>query len=182
MDTAQSLYYYLTPGKVLSTDLISRYGATCTFNTILNNVWTNYYKVKETALGPTVGSSSSSSGVYPRANTVNNDITSLVTKVNALTTTFTNINSSLTSIFTLIDPNYGLFSSINCKVIGEDLQTTVNLFCGPAYDNIYVLRLGMGIMSYFLAVSLCCLVCVGSRNSRRQDAESYLANPAQKPY
>lgn len=118
MDSAQSLFYYLTPSNNLLTDLSTRYGLTCTFNSILNNVWTNYYKLKETALGPTVGSTTSSSGVYPRASTVNTDFNTLLTRVNALNSTFTQINSGLGNVLTLVDPNYGLFASLNCKVLG----------------------------------------------------------------
>ena len=145
----------------------------------MNNVWTNYYKIKETALGPTVGSTVSATGVYPRANTANSDFATLTTKINSLNTTFTNINSGLSNLMTLVNPTYGLFASLNCKVIGEDAQTAMNLWCGPAYDYLYLLRLGVGIMSYFLAVSVCCLVCVGNRNYRREEGENYINNEKQ---
>lgn len=46
MDSGQVLNYYQTAGNVLLTDLDSRYGAACTFNFELNNVWENYYSVK----------------------------------------------------------------------------------------------------------------------------------------
>ncbi len=120
MDTTQALHRYvsLATGSLLI-DLAIRYGAVCSFNTKLSNVWNNYYKVKAIALGPTINGVASSSGVYPRTVTVNNDVTTLTTTIGVgITTVFANVNSNLDSISDLIDPTYGLLSSLNCQVIG----------------------------------------------------------------
>jgi hypothetical protein len=119
MDSSQALYRYLNPVNILPTDLSSRYGATCSFNTKLNNVWNNYYKVKLTAIGPTVGGTSQSTGVYPRTKTVETDVNSLNSTVTpALSSLFTSINTNMASISSLTDPTYGIFGGLNCSVIG----------------------------------------------------------------
>jgi hypothetical protein len=71
------------------------------------------------------------------------------------------------NIYHLVDPVSGLTASLNCKVLGEDAQNFQSQACGPLYDYMYITRLVIGIMSYLLAVSVCCMVCVGSRNYRR---------------
>lgn len=79
-------------------DLISRYGASCPFNNELNNVWTNYYSVKEAALGPTVGGVKSSQGVLPRAETVKADLNTLFTNLDLLPGVFSAILTDLKTI------------------------------------------------------------------------------------
>lgn len=119
MDSSEILFRYLNPSYSLPTDLSLRYGSICSFNTKLNNVWTKYYRIKLTAIGPTVGSTSRPTGVYPRSKTVEADVNSLNSTVSpALTTTISTINSNLASISSLTDPTYGIFGSVNCKVIG----------------------------------------------------------------
>lgn len=46
MDSSEVFFRYLNVANSLPTDLSLRYGSICSFNTILNNVWTNYYKIK----------------------------------------------------------------------------------------------------------------------------------------
>ena len=118
MDSGQVLNHYLTGGHVLLTDLTSRYGSSCTFNSELNNVWTNYYKVKEIALGPTVGGVASSTGVLPRTVQVQTDLNTLFTQINILPTFFNSILTNMNSINTLVDPTYGMLAGLNCSLIG----------------------------------------------------------------
>ena len=119
MDSSQVLFRYLNPTYSLSTDLGLRYGTICSFNTKLNNVWNNYYKVKLEAIGPTVGGTSRLTGVYPRTKTVETDINNLNSTVTpALTDLFTSINTNMAGISSLTDPTYGIFGGVNCSVIG----------------------------------------------------------------
>lgn len=118
MDTTQALHRYVSLATLLS-DLSLRYGVACTFNVKLYNVWNNYYKVKDIALGPTVNGVASTSGVYPRTMTVSSDVTTLTSTIAVgITTVFANVNANLNSISDLINPTYGILSSLNCQVIG----------------------------------------------------------------
>ena len=115
----------------LLVDLQLRYLSTCSFATKLNNVWTNYYQVKLNALGPTVGATASTSGVYPRIKTVESDVSTLNSTVDpALASVFSNINSNLASISSVTDPVFGVLGGTNCTLIGEDVQRIQNTFCG----------------------------------------------------
>ena len=130
MDSSEVLYRYINIATSLPTDLSLRYGSICSFNTKLNNVWTKYYRTKLTALGPTVGATTSSTGVYPRAQTVKNDINTLnSTVIPALPNTFTAINNNLAGISALTDPVYGLVAGLNCSLVGEDAVRVRNTAC-----------------------------------------------------
>jgi hypothetical protein len=119
MDSSEVLFRYLNTATSLPTDLSLRYGSICSFNTKLNNVWTKYYKIKLTALGPTVGGSSRTTGVYPRTVTVKNNINTLnTTVIPTLPNTFTSINNNLAGISSLTDASYGLVAGLNCSLIG----------------------------------------------------------------
>jgi len=119
MDTTTSLHYYRDGSHALMSDLSSRYGASCTFNIKLNNVWTNYYKVKDNALGPTVNSVASPTGVLPRTNTVKTKLDTLILDLDpAIPNLFSNIINNMNSINTLIDPKYGMLAGLNCSLIG----------------------------------------------------------------
>lgn len=151
MDSSELLFRYLNPAHSLPTDLSLRYGSICSFNTKLNNVWTKYYKIKLTAIGPTVGSTTRPSGVYPRAKTVETDIKNLNTTVNpALTNTISTINNNLQSISSLTDPIYGIFGSVNCKVMGEDVLRVRGTLCGSAFSHTYIMRIILGTLAYLI--------------------------------
>lgn len=88
----------------------------------MTNIWTNYYSVKNTALGPTA-SAGSGSGVLRRASDVEASITNtaspgLFYSMNQLDTKFTNINTAMSSISTLTDPTTGLLAGMNCLLFG----------------------------------------------------------------
>jgi hypothetical protein len=184
MDSAEVLFRYLTPSSSLPTDLSLRYGSICSFNTALNNVWTKYYKVKETAIGPTVGGTASSSGVYPRGSQVQTDISSLNSTVNpALPNLFSSITTSSASIVTLLDSNTGIVGGLNCSLVGQDAVRVINTSCSDPVDNMYLVRLATGIISYFLLVSLCCIVCFGNRHARLMDRITVIPPPPrEQPY
>jgi hypothetical protein len=118
MDCDQVLNYYLNPNNTLLTDLNSRYSVGCTFNIELNNVWNNYYSVKEKALGSTVGGVASTLGVLPRIKQVQTDLNVLIPQVNNLPSLFSNILNGMSSLSPLIDIKYGLLASLNCTVTG----------------------------------------------------------------
>jgi hypothetical protein len=168
MDSGQVLNYYLNPTHILLTDLGTRYGAVCTFNDKLNNVWKNYYSVKETALGPTVGGIASSSGVLPRTKQVTTDLNDLFTQINIIPPLFSDILTSMSSINNLIDPNYGILAGLNCSLLGEDFTRLQYTTCGTLYKDTYLLRFALGILSYGILFSLCASVCVGVRHYKKR--------------
>ena len=106
----------------INTHLNSRYGGTCGFNTPMTNIWTNYYTVKNTALGPT-DTAGSGSGVYRRAldvqaTTINTVNPGLFYSMNQLDVRIQSINSTLSSISSLTDANTGLIAGLNCLLFG----------------------------------------------------------------
>lgn len=167
MDSSEVLFRYLNPTYSLPTDLSLRYGSICSLNAKLNNVWNKYYKVKLTALGPTVAGNSRLTGVYPRTKTVESDISSLNSVVTpGLTNTIATINSNLASISSLTDPTYGIFGSVNCKVIGEDAERVRGTTCGTEFTKTYLTRIIVGTLSYLILVALFFLVAYISRRAR----------------
>jgi len=113
----------ITPANIQA-QLNSRYGSSCGFNTPMKNVWTNYYDVKNTKLGPSATTGGSSSvlarTLYAQTTITNNANNSqgVFEALNIMDTLFNNIKTSLNSIQTLTDPNYGLLAGLNCKVFG----------------------------------------------------------------
>lgn len=183
MDSSQVLFRYLNVVNNLPTDLASRYGSACTLNAKLNNVWTNYYKVKLTAIGPTVGGTSSSSGVYPRTKTVETDVNNLNSTVTpALPNLFTTINTNMASISSLTNPTYGIFGGLNCSVIGEDAQRVRGTTCGTAFTHTFIIRMVTGIIAYLLLASLCFMVSFGNKHSRFFEGKKYLEKPNPQGY
>ena len=67
-----SLETSITTGNI-NTQLNGRYGATCSFNTPLTNIWTNYYNPKRTTLGGPNGAATPGT-VLNRATTAKTDI------------------------------------------------------------------------------------------------------------
>jgi hypothetical protein len=122
MDSAKIFnIYWASSTDVLLDDLSTRYGATCTFNPQLNNVWNNYYKIKAQTYGPAVSGTPSTSGVLPRAITTRQDVDNLISAVDpALPNLFSNILTNLNSIQDLVDPKYGFIAGLNCRLMGED--------------------------------------------------------------
>lgn len=165
MDSAIILnFYQKNTGEDLNTDLGQRYGAGCTFNQELENVWVNYYQIKANVLGPDVAGVPSTAGVLPRTMTVKNDIDNLINEIDpALPNLFKSVLDGLSTINNIVDPKTGLLAGLNCKLMGEDFQRLEQSVCGSLYKNIYATRLALGIASYGILLSLCLFICVGRR-------------------
>lgn len=111
--------YWKYSDRNILTDLSQRYGGSCSLNTELNNVWSNYYKVKADIYGPNVQGSLSNSGVLPRTTNVLNDVDELIKAVDpALPNLFRNILFDLNSVQDLLDPQYGFIAGLNCRLMG----------------------------------------------------------------
>lgn len=123
MDTTLITNSYATQAA-FTNDLNTRYSNSCpSFVTDMGNVWTHYYSIKNTALGPT-NTKSTGSGVQYRtlyAQSLIADNTSAagvyygLYKIQGV---FTSITNNLNSISTLTDPTYGLLAGLNCQVFG----------------------------------------------------------------
>lgn len=106
----------------INTHLQSRYGATCSFNTPLTNIWTNYYNPKRVSLGGPNGATTPGT-VLKRATDVQASILStsaggVFAAMNTIDGLFTSINSSMATINPLVDPKTGLVAGLNCLLFG----------------------------------------------------------------
>ena len=52
-------------------------------------------------------------------------------------TALNDLNTAMTTINTLTDPQYGVLAGLNCKIFGEDLVRFKNVICGGFYNNMY---------------------------------------------
>ena len=162
------MYRYQGISATLIADLQVRYGGSCTFSTTVFNVFNNYYSLKNTALGPTIGGTASGSGVVPRVTTVESNINTLNSTVDPnLPSVFSTINSNLAPINSITDPTFGALGGMNCSVIGEDTLRVRDTACGEMIDHMYIARIAIGITSYLLLLGLCCTSCFGNRHSRK---------------
>lgn len=107
----------------LKSALDTRYSAACTLNAKLENVWTNYYLLKNSKYGPT--DTGSTGTVLGRAELANTAILANTTSsggvfesINIMGTLFTDIINAMTLIQPLVDPKYGLLAGLNCKIFG----------------------------------------------------------------
>jgi hypothetical protein len=142
----------------------------------MSNLWTHYYSIKNTALGPTA-TASTGSGVLRRALTAeatirdNGTSTGLFFNIYRVTTLFSNVRTSLNSVSALADPTYGLLAGLNCKLFGEDFSTLYKVTCGSFYKNVYLLRLTIGIACWGILFAMCCIVCTGVRHYKHSERE-----------
>ena len=116
-----SLQTIITTGNI-GTQLNSRYGSSCTFNTPLFNIWTNYYNPKRTSLGGPAGATAAGT-VLKRATDAKTAIEStssggVFAALNTMESVFNTFNTSLSAINNLIDPKTGLVAGLNCLLFG----------------------------------------------------------------
>lgn len=176
MDTYE-LFYNNASGAAVATSLATRYGAVgaCgTFNSDLGNVWTNYYTVLKTMIGAPIaagsGNAAAGTGVYARAKTAQTSTTTLIGYVNTnITTLFSNTMTSVTSLTSILDPTYGVIAGLNCRLFGEDFNRILNTMCVSMFNAMYISRLTIGIASWGILFSLCCIVCSGVRHYKHSE-------------
>lgn len=123
MDSTQ-LLTYASSGANLVSKLDSRYTASCAFNALLGNVWTNYYSIKYTNLGfPTAKVQVVGSVMYRVQQLIPtiNDTTSassVFKSINNFRSVLDTINTNLAAVNSLTDPTYGMLAGLNCKLFG----------------------------------------------------------------
>jgi hypothetical protein len=81
-----------------------------------------------------------------------------------MTSTYSTLNSSISS---LVDPTYGMVAGINCLLIGDDLNITMNTVCVSLFNSLYFLFVTIGTASFALLFSMCCIVCSGVRHYKQ---------------
>jgi len=141
----------------VATDLGTRYTAcaSTTFPTYMGNVWDNYYFVKIPIM----------QGIQTRTTTALASINIVIADLVNINTLFNNVITTLdATVSGVIDPQYGLVAGLNCLLIGEDIKTFVSTFCVSNFNTVYLTRLVMGISSFGILFSLCCIVCSGVRH------------------
>lgn len=120
MDSS-SLETIITTGNI-NTELTTRYGGTCTFNTPLTNVWTNYYAPRATSLGGPNGAATAGT-VLKRATDANAQVISssspgVIASLNTIDGLFTTFQTTLSAINPLVNPTTGLVAGLNCVLFG----------------------------------------------------------------
>jgi hypothetical protein len=155
MDTFQIFESYASQANVVSA-LNSRYSGCTSLNNGLSNLWANYYNIKTASLN----------GVKSRITTAQGSVTTLTGYIAVnLTSLFNTVKSNLLgTLSTVTDPKYGLIAGLNCRVFGEDIVRITNAFCVSIFNSFYITRLVLGIASYGILFSLCCIVCSGVRH------------------
>ncbi len=154
-------YSSLTQGQWL-TKMNAKYPAACaaSWSTYFGNVWDNYYMQKVPKMVAIQG----------RWTTANTDLTNVKTSLNGVNSSLTSIISTLNSTFgSITDPQYGLIAGLNCKIIGEDLQTMVSSVCVSNFNTLYITRLLMGIAAFGILFAMCCIVCSGVRHFKHAE-------------
>lgn len=123
MDTTQLLTLQSTALAVQNA-IKTKYGASCSFASILSNSWVNYFSKKYTTLGfPTVKVQTAGSVMYRIQQTVPqiNDTTingSVFSSINTFRGVLNTVNTGLSGIKNLTDPTYGMLVGLNCKLFG----------------------------------------------------------------
>ncbi len=161
-------YSALTQGQWKSR-LDTKYGTGCaaTWNTYFGNVWDNYYMNKVPKM----------LAISTRWTTATASMTTVKTNLNGVNASLTSIISTLTSTFdTITDPTYGLIAGLNCKIIGEDLQTMVSSICVSNFNTLYITRLLLGIAAFGILFAMCCIVCSGVRHFKHAERKDKI-NP-----
>ncbi len=163
-----SYYSALTQGQ-WKTKMDTKYGTGCaaTWNTFFGNVWDNYYMIKIPKMAD----------ISTRWTTATTSIGTVKTNLNAVNSSLTSIISTLTTTFdTITDPTYGLIAGLNCKIIGEDLQTMVSSICVSNFNTLYITRLLLGIAAFGILFAMCCIVCSGVRHFKHAERKDKI-NP-----
>lgn len=92
----------------------------------------------------------------------------MASNMNGLKSQFTTIKNDLTnSMKTVVDPDYGLFAGLNCKVIGEDVINAKDTICVSLFNSFFFLFVTVGTTSFAFLFALCCIVCTGVRNFKQ---------------
>lgn len=151
----------LNSGTAQITDINARYGtvgACGVWATAMGNLWTEYYAVKKTNIGPVQGRMTSTISSYNTATTGYHD------RIGTLGSSFTTISGNLQNIVSSVfDPQYGMIAGLNCLVLGEDLNLMSNTICTKFFITFYYLRLTLGLSAFGILFALCCTTCSGVR-------------------
>jgi hypothetical protein len=148
----------------LTTAISARYGAACA--TALNTDFTINYNAWYT---PRTSATTGIPSVLARWNAgaatdLSNVVSGMTSVMPNMTSTFSSLNTSMNK---LIDPNYGMVAGVNCLLIGQDLQLTVNTVCVTLFNSLYFLFMTIGTASFALLFSMCCIVCSGVRHYKQ---------------
>jgi hypothetical protein len=114
MDTANIFSGYAN-GAAVTSDINGRYGnnvGCSAFATGMGNLWTNYYSIKQQA----IGSSFHSASIYASVNSLN--IATFQGDLAVLNGSLTNANASINALNSLLDTQYGMLGGLNCQLFG----------------------------------------------------------------
>lgn len=135
------------------------------FNTELSSVWQNFYQVKRDQIEPvrTRGVNLATS-----MNNLGNEVETQIVPV------FTQIEQTLQGTYSSVfDPQYGLLSGLDCRVVGEDMSYTAASLCNHSFVHSFILRIMFIISGFSILVLLCCVTCLGCNNYRAQTQQAY---------
>jgi len=153
-------------GAAVTTDINGRYGnnAGCaTFANDMGNLWTNFYNLRQQA----IGSSFQNAGIYSSVNSLN--VATFQGDLATLDGALAGVNTTINSLNSLLDTQYGMLGGLNCRLFGEDLQAIIDTSCVLGFNSLFQIRLALGICSLGLFFASFCSVCAGSRYARQAD-------------
>lgn len=163
MDAFDFLMQYADTGS-LETAIDSRYGTTCTaFNEHMKSFYTRYVVSVETTIGNTVDDDGDTSKVAGRfmegkdktdilLNYMNSDVKPLFTSIE---------NNLMVNAESIVHAQEGLLAGLDCRLVGEDMTRMVDSICIMTFNQLFFTFVVLGLISFSLLFSICCIVCVG---------------------
>ena len=142
-------------------------------------MWTNYYTVKNTKLGPADAAGTGS--VLARSEQALTDTngtgaSTVFTNVDNMNTYIDTVEANLVAIANITDPQYGLMVGLNCKVFGEDFVRFQDVLCGKFFSNMYNLLITIGMAAFSMLLMLCCIVCTGVRHFKHMERQKQVGD------
>lgn len=126
-----------------------------TFTGSLSNIWNNFYRVKKEVIG----------GAYDRGVAVQTRIDNV--DLQNIGESFGNASIVLaTNLGTVVDPKSGLIAGLNCKVLSEDVNLTIQTICDSTFAYVFFQRIMFAIAGWAIMILACFSVCFGVHSYR----------------
>lgn len=161
------------------THLTTRYPTCATFAGQIGDLFSNWDNQRRSTAVGGIGKVGAdyAANVSPQMVNLKTDLDNVKS---SFSTIFNNLNTSLE---TVVNPDYGLKSGLNCRVLGEDIVNAKNTVCVSLFNSIFFLLVTIGTTSFALLFALCCIVCTGVRHYKQDVIKGrVLANNHDDPY
>jgi hypothetical protein len=173
-DTFSIISSYYRGGTIanLATHANTRYGTCAPFDSYLTNFYTNYVKVVVDNIGNSVDDAADTTKLAGRFVTnAQTPVNNLKDEMNgAVKTLFTQVYNHLTqtdNLQSIFDPSLGVFTGLDCRLLGEDGLNAKESLCITSFNRIYFTLVTVGILAFALFFTLCCVVCFNVRHYQK---------------